>query len=1200
MQRSSLYKIVPGLIFASLLLSQEFRATISGRVQDPSGAAVPGAKVTVVNTDTNIKSEMKTETDGAYVVPFLPPGNYSLTVEAAGFKKYIQTGIILEVAQKAGLDVVLQVGAQTEAIEVSSATELLETESASRSADLTTQQVQELPLNYRNPYTLIADMPGVQFRGNLTWIRPFDGGASVSWSMNGGLVQYNEILLDGAPNTAFGDSGSSVYGYVPTTDAVSEVKAQTSTYDAQYGRTTGGVANVMIKSGSNLLHGSVYEFYRRNWLDANTFYNNSVGAQKASHLLDQYGFELDGPVYIPKVYNGKNRTFFTSSFEKIHEKSPAAITQSVPGPEMLTGDFSKYTNSSGTLIPIYDPLSGFTDPTAPNQWTRAQFPGNKIPASRISSVALKVLSYMPPPNCITPNNTYSSNNWCDPANSDEDHYHNILAKVDHNINEKNHVFFRYGGYNRSENRPFNGIVGVAESGQQPYYRISNSAGGDWVYTITPTLIANVRATYTRLIEWGFGQANKGFDPAGKLGLPASLLNGLPAGAAHDFGVWSVGGYMQLGRGDVRNLDNDFALTGSVTKIWKSHNIHAGFDLRQYNYLIQSPSTNASGTNSVLNFSSSVGFTQKWYSQADNSGSGLASFMLGLPSGNIAIPVFPWLKQLYGATYLQDDWKVTPRLTLNMGLRWDATMPITEKHDRLNIGLDTTTTSPLASLVNPSLFPYGNSNLKGGIMFAGANGNPAGSFNSDYNNFAPRIGAAYRLNNKLVLRGGYGMYYFNLNIYSYKLFNGYSQSTSLVNSNDGGKTPVTSANGGILDNPQYLYPTGWTPPTGNSAGLNTFVGQSISMPQRNVRTPRTDQISFGLEYSVSKESVLEVTYGGSRGYNLAMTSYFNLPSPALRAQCDYLEGGSPQYCNATVTNPFQGLQPFLTSGSSWYTATTQTRWQMMRPFPQFNGDTSQVNNTIGKSWYNSLQLNYRYRTRTGLSLLSAYTFSKWMQETSYDDNITGKLQTSMNGNDQKHVFKLVVAYELPFGKNKKFLAGGSGPLNRVFGGWEANTNFQSASGAPVNLPTTSFPLKNTWATSVNWQQQQVRLFDACSFQILATGIGQTAAAKGCGSTPNYSWEYLPAYTPNIESPNTTVFRMPRMTTMDASLDKSFQIKERLRMQFRLEAFNVLNHAIFGGNINTNPADVNGNFGTWSPNANVQGFPRQLQLGLKALW
>jgi len=1197
LHRKRLYGLCLALIFSGILLSQEFRATISGRVQDPSGAAVPAASITVLNTDTNIKNEVKSDTEGTYVVPFLRPGNYSLSVEVAGFKKYVKTGIILEVAQKAGFDVLMEVGAQTQSVEVTAATQLLETETASRGSDINPQTVQELPLNYRNPYGLLASMPGVQFRGNLTWIRPFDGGASVAFSLNGGLVQYNEILIDGAPNTAFGDGGGSVYGYVPTVDTVSELKVQTSTYDAQYGRTTGGVANVMIKAGTNLLHGSVYEFYRRTWLDANTFNNKSRGiTTRTSHLLDQPGYQLDGPVYIPKVYNGKNRTFFNTSFEKIHEKSPAAITQSVPGPEMLQGDFSKFTTTQGALIPIFDPLTGRADATAPNGWVRDQFPGNKIPASRLSPVAQKVLSYMPAPNCTTPNNGYSFNNWCNAANSDEDKYYNYLFKVDHNINDRNHVFFRYSGYNRSEFRPFNGIQGPGASGQQPYHRISNSAGGDWVATISPTLVANVRASYTRLIEAGNADVNSNFDMAGKFGLPASLVDSLPS--ARNFGVFAISGYMQLGRGGVKNVDNDYALTGSITKIWKGHTFHAGVDLRQYNYLIQNDSSNSSGTDGVLNLNADSGFTQHYWNNNDTSGSSMASFLLGYPTGSVQIRPFPWMKQWYAAAYVQDDWKVTPRLTLNLGLRWDGNMPVTEKYNRLNVGFDSTTASPLASQVNQSLFPFGNGNLKGGMMFAGVNGSPTGSYNADFANFAPRFGAAYRLNNKLVLRGGYGMYYFNFNVFQYRNFNGYSQGTSLVTSNDGGKTPISLLAGGYLANP---FPNGYTSPTGNSLGLNTFVGQGFNLPQRNISTPRTDQISFGLQYSVSNASVLELTYGGSRGHNLAMTSYFNLPSLDLRKQCDYLSGGLPSFCDAQIANPFQGLQPFQASGSSWYTATTLSRWQMMRPFPQFSGDQNKYNDTIGRTWYNSAQLNYRYRTRAGLTLITAYTFSKWMERLAYDDNITSKLQTRLSGNDQKHVFKVVANYELPFGKGKKFLSGSSGILNHVLGGWEANTTLQSQSGAPVNLPTTSIPLKNTWAKSVDWTQQTVRLWDACTIQVNANGTQTLLRTNVCGTDPStYSWLRLPSYAVNMSSPSTTVFRMPRQTSMDASLNKSFHIKERLRAQLRFEGFNVLNHATFAGNMNTNSADTNGNFGTWSPASNVQGFPRQIQLALKLNW
>jgi hypothetical protein len=1181
---------------AGILLSQEFRATISGHVLDPSGAGVPGAAVSVSNVDTNIKTDATTGADGTYTVPYLRPGNYTLTVDASGFKKYVQSGIILEVAQKAGIDIALEVGAQTQSVEVTAATQLLETESANRGTDLNTQTVQELPLNFRNPYSLMASTPGVQFRGNLTWQRPFDGGSVVAFSMNGGLTGYNEVLIDGAPNTAFGDSGGSAAGYVPTVDSVSEVKVQTSTYDAQFGRTTGGVANVAIKAGTNQLHGAAYEFYRRTWLDANTFANNSRRAAKTTHLLDQPGVQLDGPVYIPKVYNGKNRTFFNFSYEKIHEKAPAAIVQSAGAPEFLTGDFSKLTTATGSLTAIFDPTTGHADASAPNGWVRNPFPNNRIPASQISPVSVNILKYMPAPNCTTPNTGYSFSNWCNSANADEDKYYNYLSKVDHNINDSNHVFFRFSGYNRSEFRPFNGILGVAASGQQPYHRINNSAAGDWVATLTPTMVFNLRASYTRVIEAGNADVNSGFDMAGKLGFPSSLISSLPS--ARNFGVYTPSGYMQLGRGGVKNVDNDYAVTGSITKIWNKHTIHTGFDIRQFNYLYQNDSSNSSGTDGVFNIGSGTGFTSQYWNNSNNTGNGYAEFLLGDVNGSIQLRPFIWMRQYYGALYLQDDWKVTQRLTLNLGLRWDANMAPTEKYDRLNIGLDRTTTSPLAALVDKSLLPYGNANLKGGMLFANTNGNSRGAYNSDLSKVAPRVGFAYRLTDKLVLRGGYGMYYFNLNMFSYRNFNGYSQGTSLTTSNDGGKTPRTLANGGYIADP---FPTGFTPPSGNSLGLNTFVGQSFNVPYRNVSTPRTDQISLGLQYSVSKSSVVEVTYGGSRGYNLSMTSYYNLPSADLRKQCSYLDGGLPSFCDTQITNPFRSLAPFLTSGSSWYTGTTLSRWQLMRPFPQINGDGSIVNTTMGRSWYNSGQVNYRYRTRSGLTVNAGYTFSKWLTRTGYDDNITGKLQTRLSGDDQRHVLKILGNYELPFGKGKKFLGGSGGVVNHIAGGWEINSTFQSASGAPVNLPTTAIPLKKTIVSSVNWKQQIARVWDACTIQINANGTQTLLRPQVCGTDPAaYSWILLPGYTTAQQSPSFSNIRMPRLTFMDASLNKSFTIRERLRAQFRIEGFNVLNHTLFGGNVNTSATDANGNFGSWQPANNTQGYPRQFQLGLKIAW
>jgi hypothetical protein len=345
----------------------------------------------------------------------------------------------------------------------------------------------------------------------------------------------------------------------------------------------------------------------------------------------------------------------------------------------------------------------------------------------------------------------------------------------------------------------------------------------------------------------------------------------------------------------------------------------------------------------------------------------------------------------------------------------------------------------------------------------------------------------------------------------------------------------------------------------------------------------------------------VSYSGSRGRNLAMTAYYNLPSGSLRNQCSYLDGGLASYCDKQITNPFKGVEAFKTSGSSWYTANTLSRYQLMRPHPQINGDGSLNNATIGKSWYNSAQLNYRYRTRSGLTFNFGYTFSKNMTATGWDDNINGKIQKRLSGDDQTHVFKIVANYELPFGNGKQFLSGSNAFIKHVVGGWAVNTTVQNASGAPVSLPTTAIPLKRTFKSDIDWTQQLVRVWDACTIQVNANGTQTMLRQNVCGTDPaNYSWLMLPGYTTAQQSPSFAYLRMPRQTFMDASLNKSFTIKDRLRAQFRFEGFNILNHTVFGGNINTNASDANGYFGTWQPANNTQGYPRQFQLGLKLTW
>src|SRR5574340_33814 len=369
------------LAFAALACAQEFRATVTGHVTDQSGAAVPNIAIQVKNVDTNEVATTASDSQGNYVVPFLRPGNYSITVEAAGFKRFTRDGMRLQVGQSATIPIALEVGAVTESVTVTAETPLLETAKADRGQVVDSQRVSEFPLNARNPFMLSFLSAGVNYNGNIIYQRPFDNGAIADWNINGGWNRNNEFLLDGAPNNS--QAGGNNIALVPPVDSVEEFKIQTNSYDAQYGKTSGGIINVSLKSGTNDLHGTVYEFARRNAWDANSFQNNARGVPKADHFLDQYGGAVGGPIVIPKLYNGKDKSFFFFNYEGYREGTPTPLNISVPAPEFINGDFGNLINNQGRLITIYDPTTGRA---VNGVWTSDPFPGNRLQQGRPNTV----------------------------------------------------------------------------------------------------------------------------------------------------------------------------------------------------------------------------------------------------------------------------------------------------------------------------------------------------------------------------------------------------------------------------------------------------------------------------------------------------------------------------------------------------------------------------------------------------------------------------------------------------------------------------------------------------------------------------------------------------------------------------------------------------------------------------------------------
>ncbi len=1192
---------------------------------------MPGAKIEATSVQTGQTTNATSDAAGAYTIPFLRPGSYDVTATATGFKQFVKKGVMLEAAKVAGVDISLEVGASTQSIEVSAGAVMLETQSASRSGIVNTTQVSELPLNARNPFMLGAMMSGVTFNGAAIWQRPFDNGAIAQWSINGGRDSSSEYYLDGASNG--GQMGNNNIALVPSVDAVQEFNVMTNIYNAEYGHTGSGIMNVVLKSGGSQHHGAAYEFMRRTPLDANTFQNNAIGKPKPTHYLDQYGFEADGPVLVPRLLrkDGAVKLFYMGALELYREGTPNPLNVSYPMPEMRTGDFSKLTDANGLPITIYDPSTATYDANGNTVAARQPFPGNVIPQSRINPIAAAVTKYMPLPNRASPPGfRYANSDLSIPDYFDKDKFYNLALKFDWNFGDKHRAYFRHASNDRTEDRASNGIDNKpGTDGQQPFQRINDAYVVDWVGTISPTFILNARASFNRFIEKGFGRANEGFDLT-TLGISKSLLSQLPSPVY--FGRWDFqDGYNSLGRSQSNNYTNTYETQFSATKVAGSHTIKAGVDMRQINYEQQN-------TGNILQFRGDTTWTANaWTSANPNSGDGYASFLLGLGSGSSNYPLFPWWKQLYVAPYVNDDWKVTRRLSLQLGLRWDFLSPQYEKWARQTAWFDPNVASPVASAVAANVAALGSSipasvapiyagmaNLKGGLTFAGVGGLGHNPFPWDKNNIQPRVGFAYQLRDKLVLRGGFGEYISNPNN-NYQQTSGFSTSTDIVNSLDGGRTPIAN----ILSNP---YPTGIQVPTGSSLGAATFVGKNPNWFDPGFVDPSVWQFSIGFQYQTTADSTLDVSYVGSRSYNLNMQADYNIPSLAVRKSCNLLEGGNPSVCKASYPNPFKGIPAF--NGTSYYTANTISYSDLVRPFPQFPGLLEQYGRNDSWITYNSLQINYNWRTRRGLNLIANYTLAKQIEEWGLNDPYTNTYQDGPYYLDRPQTVKINAVYDLPFGTGQHFGSGTHGFLNRLISGWEwSNTFTWGLSGYPANLPGLSAgssstccnaiilkdprdPVKDAGGNfvggydgTVNWKAYQVREWNPCVLKQYDDGhIAPTPASLGlgCGTDfsnnwGNYAWletaSYAPRYTP-YRSGN---IRVNAPIYLDASMLKRTRINERLSFQVGFEAFNILNHNYFGrDNISTSLESTN--FGSVIPaTVSTQNIlPRQIQVRFKFFW
>ena len=1140
---------------ASIGMAQTVAGTISGLVTDPSGAAIAGATIVATDIDRNVNLRSVSNESGFYLLTPVPPGRYRVRSEKAGFRAFVIESLPVATQQKATVNVSLQVGAITESVTISGGAQLIETTSATLSGVVENKRIIDLPLNGRNVYSLAALTPGVfGFRPAAGTGGIGEGFESVGrFTVNGGRDSSNAIMMDGVPvsmnaNTANMNANSAV----PSVEGVEEFRIQTNAYTAEYGRSGGGVLTIATKSGTNTLHGSVFEFLRNSKMDANSYFANASGQKLAVFQRNEFGVSGGGPVVIPKLYNGRNKTFFFNVYEGRRQRAASTRFMTLPTVAQKAGDFSQTLSAAGQLRVVYDPFTTAADPARPGQFLRLPFTGNRIPAARMDPVAVNVQKfYGPSPNL--PGQAFTNQNnffFQGKAPTDVDRG---TTKVDHNFNDQQRIFFRYTIFNNRNAAPiyWEG-PGCPDGGCFANKERQQNAALDYSWTLNPTTLLSLRYGFARSIL--DRQSNYlGFKPT-SLGLPSYIEQGADLLAFPEFGVEEMTMPGLLHHWNFRSANQSHTFVGTLSKVLRSHSLKMGTEMR-------SNGVNHSQAPWSLNFSFNRSMTAGPDPRVVNAvgGFGYASFLLGTGSGGSEVHgIRPALESKSFGYYLQDDWKVTRKLTLNLGLRWDFETGLTERHDRFAV-FDPTVASPLSQTTGL--------NLKGGWLFPGKGLDGRSLKAIEWGKIAPRVGIAYQLRAGTVMRVGAGIFYttapYGANNYGTPPFRA---STPWVTTVDG-VTPTD-----LLRNP---FPNGVLQPEGSKNGLLAAVGQGFSSPIPNtMTTPNNAQWNFSLAQDLGRGAVLEVAYAGNKGTHLPIGWQMDqLATNLIRPDGGLLD---------TVPNPFFGKIPVGTLSTP-----TVQRGQLLTPFPQVPG-VSYSGASWGNSNFHSLQAKFQKRFSANGTAVVAYTWSKMIADggdnawdsSGFRDFNCRACERSISPYDYRHRMVTSYTYELPFGKGKQYGANWNGFLNSLLGQWQINGILTLNSGTPQQISTT----------------------------------GNTSFSFGGGQRPDSTGQEAAISNPTLDKWfDTNAFRLPAQYTfgnvgrmhpslrsdfienLDLSVFKRFRLKgERVSLELRGESFNISNHPVFGS---PNTTVGNAQFGRVTGTANS---PRQTQFALKLLF
>ncbi|MGA3034224.1 MAG: carboxypeptidase-like regulatory domain-containing protein [Terracidiphilus sp.] len=1162
-------------------------ATISGLITDPSGAVVPGATVSLTSAENGITRQFKSDIAGRYAFSQLPPAQYSLAVKMTGFETYKQNGIVLDAAQNATQNVTLTVGAEAQTITVTADASLLNTDNSNVAASLDAKQIVELPLNVRNVYGLATLNSSVQntSEGQLL----LGGGSNTTdtadqdisfMNFAGGFFGTTAFLVDGSWDT---DTEWGGVIFVPGVDSVQEFKIQNNSFTAQYGWSTGNVVNVVTKSGTHDFHGSAYEFYSSNSANALNYFQSPGSCQGllntnlCTFSRNQVGGTAGGPLYIPGVYKQRNKTFVFGEYEHFHANTPSPSSYTVPDTNFLAGDFSEQlgttvvaTDALGRPIydgQIYDPRSGHaitagqpdtynsvTNPYGTNLvatqtgYIRNPVPGNiltNISGYAPDPVGSKLLSYFPA--AKTPGNVPDNLILAGEAPT---YWNEYGIRVDHDINSNTNAYFRYSYKQEAKTGAADnwGSDPAGQGNQRPNNRWGMWAGLTHIFK--PTFTMNITSGVQIWHETSTNQSI-GFNPSTTLGLPAYVNAEDPLFPTVNFG----NGISQLGpfSGNTEGVNNHGPVGTVAVDFIKSmgkNTVNFGFMgveqvFDQYNYYSDSLTFDGdyTGGPNPLAGTTGVSFT----------GNGVAEALLGVMDGaSIGTPTTPYVSNHLFGEYVQDDWKPTRNLTLNLGMRYEIQTPFTSRHNEGSIF------NPNA--LNPLSYSVGEP-LLGALQFLGPGNRYI--YNPNYKNIAPRFGFSYQAVPKLVIHGGYGIFY--------------PESVSSSGSIDtDGFTATTNANlsldGGITPNPNISTSNPWggqyAQISGNANGSYQQDGNSTGGVFRDNPSPYVQQWLFGLQFAFTPSDQLDVNYIGNRGTRMVAGSWnYNQLNPKYLQTytSDQLGSLAPNSLGVALTNLTTStngrVAPSSCSGYSLDSATIPLADTLLG-YPQYCGVT-QDDAPLGQSLYNSLQVTYNHRISKGLNALVSYTYSKFL------DNVEGNNGWSYNGAanwgavanyyniageksvDAGDIPQALVAsytYNLPIGRGKAVGSGMNRLADAVVGGWELSGVVTLKDGIPLSV------FGNQWNSyGGDPRPDIVGNIKPTHQKISSTVPNSWANISGFAYAPYGSFGTASRYLSDL--------RGPHYTNWDSALEKNWEIREAMRAQFRFETFNSLNHPNF---------------------------------------